>query len=157
MTRDVVRAHHWATGHIGGKRLILEMARFYQWASEQRAHRYAKEIQKICPQCQAMEHPHHALDLKLHRTPIPPVLMDNVAIDIFAMPPEKFAGVTYDCFTACVDRLSGWFIAFPMSRKGLTAEAVAKKIYHRAWSIFGVPRVITSDQGPQFAAAWWRT
>ena len=139
MRRDVVRAHYWATGHIGGKRLILEMARLYQWASEQRAHRYAKEIQKLCPQCQAMEYPHHALDLKLHPTPVPPVLMDSVAVDIFNMPPVKFEGVAYDCFVACVDRLSGWSIAIPLSRKGLTAYVVGKEIYHRAWSMFGVP------------------
>ena len=44
-----------------------------------------------------------------------------------------------------------------MRRKGLTAQAVAKQMFHRAWSLFGVPSVITSDQGPQFAAAWWRT
>ena len=44
-----------------------------------------------------------------------------------------------------------------MTRKGLTAQAVAKQMFHRAWSLFGVPSVITSDQGPQFAAAWWRT
>ena len=25
MTRDIVRAHHCATGHIGAKRLIIEM------------------------------------------------------------------------------------------------------------------------------------
>ena len=157
MIRNVVRAHHCATGHIGSKRLILEMSRFYQWASEQRAHRYAKYIQKMCPQCQAMEHPHHALDLKLYPTPFPPVLMDSVSVDIFNMPPEKIGDVVYDCFVACIDRMSGWVIAFPLSRKGATAAMVAKEIYHRAWSLFGVPRVVTSDQGPQFAAEWWRT
>ena len=104
-----------------------------------------------------MEHPHHALDLKLHPTPVPPVLMDSVGVDIFNMPPAKFEGVTYDCFVACVDRLSGWIIAIPLSRTGLTAQVVGKEIYHRAWSMFGVPRIISSDQGPQFAAAWWRT
>ena len=106
---------------------------FYQWASEQRAHRYAKEIQKLCPHCQAMEHPHHVLDFKLHPTPVPPVLMDSVSVDIFNMPPVKFEGVTYDCFVACVYRLSGWIIAIPLSRKGLTAQVVGKEINHRAW------------------------
>jgi len=104
-----------------------------------------------------MEHPHHALDLKLYPTPVPPVLMDNVAVDIFYMPPEKIGEVTYDCFVACVDRLSGWVIALPLSRKGATAPAIAKELYFRAWSIFGVPRIVSSDQGPQFAAEWWRT
>ena len=104
-----------------------------------------------------MEHPHHALNLRQDPVPIPPKLMDSVAVDIFAMPASTFEGTIYDCFVACVDRLSGWIITIPMTRKGLTAQAVAKQMFHRAWSLFGVPSVITSDQGPQFAAAWWRT
>ena len=157
MTRDVVRAHHRAVGHIGGKRLIAQMARFYQWASEERAHRYAKEMQKLCVLCQAMEHPHHALDLRQNPTIVPPTLMDSVAVDVFNMPQVTFEGSTYDCFVACVDRMSGWIITIPAMRKGLQAKSIAKQMYHRAWSLFGVPSVITSDQGPQFAGAWWQT
>ena len=157
MTRDVVRAHHSAVGHIGGKRLLAQMARFYNWASEERVGRYARLMQKECVLCQAMEHPHHSLKLRQDPIPIPPAIMDSVAIDVFTMPPVVFENATYDCFVACVDRLSGWIIAFPATRKGLRADVVAKQMFHRAWSLFGVPRIITSDQGPQFAAAWWQT
>ena len=66
------------------------MSMFYQWANEERAHRYAKDMQKKCALCQAMEHAHHALDLRQNTTPVPPVLMDNVAVDIFNMPQVTF-------------------------------------------------------------------
>ena len=157
LTRDVVRAHHFAVGHIGRERLLIQMSRFYQWASEERVKRYAKLMQETCHLCQAMEHPHHALNLRQDPVVIPPVLMDSVAIDIFSMPPATFEGTNFDCFVACVDRLSGWIVAFPATRRGLTANFVAKQMFHRAWSLFGVPTKITSDQGPQFAAAWWQT
>jgi len=157
MTRDVVRAHHWAVGHIGGKRLIQQMDRFYRCANDERAHRYAKQMQKLCPICQAMEHPHHALDLRQDPTPVPHTLMDSVAVDVFNMPLVTYEGANYDCYVACVDRMSGWIITIPALRKGLSAKSIAKQMFQRAWSLFGIPSVITSDQGPQFAAAWWQT
>ena len=157
MTRDVVRAHHKAVGHIGGRRLIQQMARFYQWASSERANRYAKDMQKQCVLCQAMEHAHHALDLRQNPTQVPPTLMDSVAVDVFNMPQATFEGAIYDCYVACVDRMSGWIIAIPGMRKGLQAKSIAKQMFHKAWSLFGIPSVIISDQGPQFASAWWQT
>ena len=107
MTRDVVKAHHWAVGHIGGKRLILQMDRFYRWANEERAHRYANQMQKVCPICQAMEHPHHALKLRQDPTPVPPNLMDSVAVDVFNMPFVTYEGSTYYFYVACIDCMSG--------------------------------------------------
>ena len=153
MTRDVVRAHHWAVGHIGGSRLMEQMSRFYVWASDEIARRYAKEMQKKCVLCQAMEHAHHALDLRQNPTPVPPVLMDSVAVDVFNMPLFTYEGSTYDCFVACMDRMSEWIVTVPAMSKGLQAKSIAKQMFQKAWSLFGVPSVITSDHGPQFAAA----
>ena len=104
-----------------------------------------------------MEHPHHPLNLRQDPVPVPPVLMKSVAIDSFNMTPVKQRDSIFDCFVACTDRMSGWIVAFPATRKGLRADFVAKQMFQRAWSLFGVPRVVTSDQGPQFAAAWWAT
>ena len=39
---------------------------------------------------------------------------------------------------------------------GLTGIKVAKTMV-KEWYGFGVPTRITTDQGPQFANAWWRT
>ena len=41
--------------------------------------------------------------------------------------------------------------------KGLTAAKVAKAMYTTWWSPDGLPSVLTSDRGPHFAGAWWRT
>ena len=44
----------------------------------------------------------------------------------------------------------------PHLNKGLTADKVAKAMY-RQWEMFGIPSVVTSDQGQHFASAWWRS
>ena len=108
------------------------------------------KCRKICALCQSMEHAHRALNPRQNPTPVPPVLMDSVAVDVFNMPQVTFEGSTYDCFVACVDRMSGWIVTLPAMRKGLQAKYIAKQMFQRAWSLFGVPSIITSDQGPNF-------
>ena len=87
---------------------------------------------------------------------MPPFLMDSVAVDLFAMPSVTHEGHEYDYMAVCVDRQSGWMVATPHSGKGLTADKVATAMY-RQWDMFGVPSVVASDRGPQFASAWWQT
>ena len=48
-------------------------------------------------------------------------------------------------------------VATPQQRKGLTAKKVAIDMFRNWWEPFGIPSIITSDRGPQFAAAWWNT
>ena len=52
--------------------------------------------------------------------------------------------------------LSGWIVAVPEYTVGLTGPKVAKAMV-KEWFGFGIPTRITTDQGPQFANAWWRT
>ena len=56
----------------------------------------------------------------------------------------------------CVDRHSGWVIAIPTNRIGLTSEKVGKLLY-RKWLDLGggIPSIITSGQGPQFTGKFF--
>jgi hypothetical protein len=96
---------------------------------------------------------------KIEGSPVPQHIGDSVAVDLGYMPPVTYEGVKYDCMVLAVDRLSGWTIAVPTSRKGgkVSAKAVAKLVLPAWVEMFGVPSVVTSDQGPQFAAVWWKT
>ena len=115
------------------------------------------DIIRRCAICQATEHPHHSLKAPIKPTPIPPPVMDSVALDLLYMDTVRHQGVEYDCLVLCVDRHSGWMVASPQQRKGLTARKVALDMLDRAWGPFGIPSVVTSDRGPQFAGAWWMT
>ena len=55
------------------------------------------------------------------------------------------------------DRLSSWTVVTPHEQKELTAEVSARAMVERWWQPFGIPSVVTSDQGTKFAGAFWRT
>ena len=157
LTGRVLREHHAVCGHVGGLRLWEEAARHYVFANPDAAWKLAERMIGMCETCQACEHQHQSLRLPMVPTPIPPTVMSSVSIDLFQMPAVVWEGVEYDAFAACVDRLSGWIVATPHKLKGLTAAKVAKTMYERWWSPHGLPSVVTSDRGPHFAGAWWRT
>ena len=114
-------------------------------------------MHSLCETCQACEPPHQPLKLKVMSTPIPPHIMTSVAIDLFVMPEVEQDGGRWNVFAACVDRHSGWCVATMHHTKGLTAAKVAKEMYAHWWSPHGLPSILTSDRGPHFAGAWWRT
>ena len=57
----------------------------------------------------------------------------------------------------CVDRHSGWIVAIPERKVGLTGAKVALAMVKNQWRPFGAPSVIISDQGSQFVGSWWQT
>ncbi len=48
-------------------------------------------------------------------------------------------------------------IAQPSQYKGFTDEKCAHLLLDGGWTHFGVPSVVTRDQGPQFAGHWFQT
>jgi transposase InsO family protein len=90
-------------------------------------------------------------------TPIPARIMESVSLDIFSPPPVFWQDRFYDACIVVVDRHSGWIVAIPTEKEGLTAEKAAHLVMEHGWSLFVEPRIITTDQGPQFTGQWWRT
>ena len=90
-------------------------------------------------------------------TPIPERFMASVCLDVFIMPIATWEGSHYDAFLLCVDRHSGWMVAKPTQKSGLSGENAAHLMLDATWGEVGVPSVITSDQGPQFVSQWWQT
>ena len=82
--------------------------------------------------------------------------MEHVAIDVFNMPKVRVEGKSYGCMIVCVCRHSGWLVAVPEFLLGLRGDVVAKAMINN-WSVLGIPSRITSDRGPQFHNAWWKT
>ena len=55
-----------------------------------------------------------------------------------------------------MDRHSGYVVAVPARKKGLLAKEVAVTMIRHWLTVFGIPRTICSDQGPQFTGDWFK-
>ena len=153
----VVRAHHEWLGHMGLERAILEISRRFEFPPQTELRKVLGEVKANCLVCQACDRPNWALKGPISMTPIPPLFMSSVCLDIFSMPIVFWEGSHYDAFLLCVDRHSGWTVAKATQKAGLTGEKAAHLMLDATWGELGVPSVITSDQGPQFVSQWWLT
>ena len=156
ITGQVIRELHRQAGHPGGIRLWDDMGRWYSFADPKSAKAIAKKVQGQCEVCQAVDPSRLPYKCPIEPTPIPPYLMDSVSVDLFAMPEVTVGGKVYDTLVLCVDRESGWMVGTAHQNKGLTAQQVAKDMF-RQWEMFGIPSKVSSDRGPHFASAWWKT
>ncbi len=94
--------------------------------------------------------PNFSTNLPLSSTPVPDSIMTSVALDIFALPPTKWQDEEFDSLLVCVDRCLPGLVP----KKGLTAELAAHLILENGWDSFGIPSIITSDQGPNLLASF---
>ena len=155
--REVVRQFHEELGHLGVEKMTNELGRRYHFPPHATIRAMARDIKRQCVVCQASEPANFSLKLPIRFSPIPDRIMTSVCLDIFRMPRVTWRKREYDGFLLCVDRLSGWIIAKPCLYAGLTAEEAAHLMMDGGWETFGIPSVITSDQGAHFVGQWWRT
>ena len=101
--------------------------------------------------------PHLSMSGRYEPFSIPEKLMFSVSLDVFSMPTTSFQSQDFDCILLCVDRLSGWLVACPTLKLGLTAEKAAHFILDKHCNAFGVPEIIHSDIRSQFIGQWWKT
>ena len=136
---------------------MQELGRRFAFPAKVKVLEAVQEGKRKCATCQASEPPNWSLKLPVVHTPILGRVMSSVALDIFSICPVEWQGVMYDSLLLCIDRLSGWIIARPCQKTGLTAERAANLIMDNGWETFGIPSIITSCRGPQFVGQWWRT
>ena len=117
---------------MGGDRQWRELQRHFTFADPEEARKKAFKVQTTCETCQACEHPHQPLKLRITATPVPPHVLTSMAIDLFVMPEVQDNGFKFHVFAAAVDRHSGWYVATAHHTRGLTAARVAQDMYtHR--------------------------
>ena len=75
-------------------------------------------------------------------------------MDFFSMPTVQIGREVSDCVVLCLDRHSGYIVAVPARKNGLLAKEVAVMMIGHWLTVFGVPRTICSDRGPQFTGGW---
>lgn len=153
----VTAAYHSLWGHIGINRMVQEIKYLCVFPPGYPIDQVVKKTKRQCQVCQQTEPPNWEVARKQNMCPVPDRIFSSVCIDIFSMQPAEWQGVEYDAMLLCVDRLSGWIVTKCTRKLGLTAEKAAHLMLDDGWDIYGIPHVVTSDQGPQFAGMWWKT
>ena len=157
LIQKVLQAHHEWLGHMGVERSFLELSRRFEFPPGENVKGILMRVKQNCLVCQACDRPNWALKGPIAMTLIPERFMASVCLDVFSMPIASWGGSHFDAFLMCVDRHSGWMVAKPTQKSGLSGEKAAHLMLDATWGELGVPSVITSDQGSQFISQWWLT
>ena len=115
-----------------------------------------KKVRKSCSVCQACNPDNSNVTGEAQWTLVPTQPMESVAMDIFFMPEVHIGNETFDCVVLCVDRHSGYVVATPAGKRGLLAREVAVTMIRHWLIVFGIPRTICSDRGPQCTGGWFQ-
>ena len=157
LVQPLLWAFHSHSGHVGVQRCVKEAQNRFEFPPSIPFQKIIEGIRRACNVCQACEPPHHAKLGLQNPFPVPERVMHSVCLDIFAMPSTQWRDIDYDAILLCVDRLSGWIVACPTLKQGLTAEKAAHLLLEKGWEPFGLPTTVHSDQGAQFVGQWWGT
>ena len=80
-----------------------------------------------------------------------------IAIDFVELPATQFRGEKYDYLMVIVDRLTGYVLALPCRKKGLTAEKAAELFLEPCVFLMGLPKDITADNAGIINGKFWDT
>ena len=159
LVTEVLSAYHFQ-GHPGAPKMVSLLKRRYHFSfGEKRLFDECRDISQRCQICQAV---------KPRRTGKPPGTMD-----FFPIPPDVFTslcmdfleleactgtdGKVYDYVLVVVCRLSGYVVAIPCRKAGLTAPILAEIFLHHCVSFMGLPNEIYSDQDHLISSRFFTT
>jgi hypothetical protein len=145
-TEEVVAFYH-SFGHPGqGKLLGVVQKRCLFECGQKSLVRVVGDVVRHCQVCQAVKPrsgpmPPGSMDF----WPIPSDIFHSLSMDFLTLPDCLHDGVVFDYCFVIVDRLSGYILAIPCSKKGLTARKAAGLFLQHCVNLMGVPVEIVCD------------
>ena len=103
-------------------------------------------ISRTCRVCQSVKPPCGGFPKgTLDFWPIPSQVFQSLAMDFLSLPTCTYRNITCDFCFVVVDRLSGYIVAAPCTKKGLTAQDAAHLFLDKCVHFMGLPLEILSD------------
>ena len=137
--------------HPGVKAGMALIKRTYWWQG------IGKDVARWTKSCEACQKAkvHKHTKAPLERLPAPTKRFSHIHVDLVG--PLNPACEGKNTLLTVIDRWTGWPEAFPMTMHGDAANTKAcAKVLVRQWiARWGVPDIITSDRGSQFASNLW--
>lgn len=131
--------------HPSAKVTSLMIRQRYVWPN---CKKQIREMCQCCQNCQRSKVGRHTV------TPLHPIVTENVrfseiAIDLVGpLPPSRRSGCTH-LLTA---RYRFTKLCFAIPLRDLTSATVIHELFYHIFSLIGLPRVLSSDRGPQFSS-----
>jgi transposase InsO family protein len=149
LRRRIVKQHHDTriAGHAGRFKTLELVARNYWWPQMSR---YIGVYVKTCDLCNRTKVQRRRPVSELHPLETPEALWDTISVDFIV---ELSQSHGYDTIMCVIDSLTKRAHFIPMHTT-LNAEGTALLFLKEVWKHHGTPRVVVSDRGPQFVAAF---
>jgi len=132
-------------GHPGITKTEELIKQTYWWPSLSKD---VKKYVKGCNLCQRNKASQQPKATTLHPHDIPKEPWESISVDIVGPLPESKG---HNAILAIIDRFSKMIRLIPTTTE-LTAAQLVETYKDQIWKIHGIPKKITSDRGPQFAA-----
>ena len=134
--------HH----HDGVEKTMLMFKRNFEAHEPGEPMKFTREIVGHCPLCQTVKPDRSGQNKTLDFYPVPGEVFASLAIDFVDLPLVKMEAEDFDCAMVIVCRLSGYIMAIPCLKKGLTAKQAALLFWRNCVHIMGLPVKIFSDK-----------
>jgi len=151
LRRDVFNSHHSSpvAGHPGIKGMIEAIGRTYYWPSLRQD---VEQRVRFCDSCQHVKPATGKPPGKLQPNEIPSYPWEIVSRDFITGLPESQG---YNAILVVVDHFSKMVILIPCT-SSLDSLGTTHLMRDHVWAHYGMPRIMISDRGPQFASNFTR-
>ena len=151
MRREILRQLHAnrTAGHFGVRKTAFNVRRRFWWPG------LAADVATWCKECKPCQFRNRRGGRRHHNLTQDPVgsPMERMAVDIVSFPTETNSGNT--CAVVISDYFTKWTEAFALPNH--QAMTVADTLVTEVFMRLGVPRVLHSDQGPEFRSDLMRS